>query len=236
MCCVSLLGVENRQTAELLRVCGWTRRSRRRRPSATRAPTRRGAMGRAAARSTPLRPAADTADGAQLGGCGGPRLGVAIGRECLPARLDTQIPRRRSEVCLTRTSFRFRCLPTSTRVPHDVFDFRMDVLRPSRGDDEARFVENLINRRRELGISQEELARRMTRLGHRMNQSVISKIESGSPPRNITIDEAFAFATALDETEPAHLLWEPHVPMSPEGRNALVRMLEREAEAERGKR
>lgn len=65
---------------------------------------------------------------------------------------------------------------------------------PSSAED-LELVRNLTQRRKELRITQHELAERMSRIGVALPQSSISKVEKGS--RNLSAGEASAYAQAL---------------------------------------
>ncbi|UYM03440.1 helix-turn-helix transcriptional regulator [Solicola gregarius] len=66
---------------------------------------------------------------------------------------------------------------------------------------------NIRQRRKELGLSASALADRCASLGAEwIDRSVISKIESASERRRITLDEAAVFAKALN-TDLGSLVW-----------------------------
>lgn len=65
---------------------------------------------------------------------------------------------------------------------------------PSSAED-LELVRNLTQRRKELKITQHELAERMSQIGVALPQSAISKVEQGS--RNLSAGEASAYAQAL---------------------------------------
>jgi transcriptional regulator with XRE-family HTH domain len=58
--------------------------------------------------------------------------------------------------------------------------------------------------RKRRGWSQDELAERLTQVGHPADRALVAKIETGVR-RNVTVTELFAFAVALD-VPPVHLL------------------------------
>lgn len=60
------------------------------------------------------------------------------------------------------------------------------------------FRSNLRLKREQRGLSQAEIARRMTERGHLLHQTQIAKIESGA--RNIPLSEADALAAVVGES------------------------------------
>lgn len=65
---------------------------------------------------------------------------------------------------------------------------------------EANLAERIAEERRARGLSVERLAKAMTRAGCKMNGSAIHKIEKGSPPRRINVDELLALAKVFETT------------------------------------
>jgi transcriptional regulator with XRE-family HTH domain len=81
-------------------------------------------------------------------------------------------------------------------------------------DDEARgkpsrlFARNLRVVRESRGLSQRQVAERMTDAGHPMTKVAVTRLEADALARKLTLDEALAFAWVLD-TPLAHLLSPP---------------------------
>lgn len=113
-------------------------------------------------------------------------------------------------------------------------------------DKERTLARRIVELRDQRGFTNESLARRMTDAGCPIRDSAIYKIEKGTPPRRITVDELFGFAAAFEMPVTDLLIWgsgnplrESTVPRHLQDLEVLFQRfseLEREAEKVRGQR